>query len=85
MARSDPLDTSEEARDLQFELWRQMTPTERARISDELSNAADLAARAGIRDQHDPVSEVEMLWHLAFRRYGRQTADATFGGEFSGR
>lgn len=76
---SESRDTTDEARHVQTEMFRAMTPAERLLIAVELSEAVERLARAGIERDHPGATERQVLWHLAARRYGEALADAAFG------
>ena len=59
------LDTSPEMERLQIDLWRRMSPLEKARAVDGLSLATQALALAGIRQRHPHASERECLLRLA--------------------
>jgi hypothetical protein len=75
----DALDTSRHVREIQTARWRSMSPRQKLQLVDDLCDAVDRLARAGIQRDHPGASEHDVLWHLAARRYGVETADAAFG------
>jgi hypothetical protein len=68
--RQIPLDTSPEAARLQVEIWRRMTPLEKARLVSGLSSAVTQLALAGIRRRHPGASERECRLRLAQLKLG---------------
>jgi hypothetical protein len=68
--RQIPLDTSPEAARLQVEIWRRMTPLEKARLVSGLSSAVTQLALAGIRRRYPDASERECRLRLAHRKLG---------------
>lgn len=81
--RSRPLDTTREAARHQLRLWRDMAPTERAALADQLSIDVTRIARAGIEAQRPGAGPNEVLHELARRRYGADLADAAFTSDDS--
>lgn len=73
------LDTSPGAHALMVERFAAMTVLERSAVMNELNEMCTTLAIAGIREQHGDLSEHDMRWHLAFRRYGKALADAAYG------
>jgi hypothetical protein len=69
-------DTSAEAEALQVKAWRAMTPTQIARLVDDLSSAARALALAGLRERHPAATELELVARLA---------EITLGPELAGR
>jgi hypothetical protein len=67
---STPRDTSPEAARLQVELWRRMTPLEKAELVGGLSRAVQELSLAGIRLRHPAASERECLLRLARLKLG---------------
>jgi hypothetical protein len=65
-----PLDTSAEAARLQIEIWRRMTPLEKARLVSGLCSAVQELALAGIRRRHPGASERECHLRLARLKLG---------------
>lgn len=59
--------------------FKSMSIGQRAQAVDELNEMCTTLAVAGIRAQHGDVSDDELRWHLAFRRYGEALADAAYG------
>ena len=56
-----------------------MTMQERAIKAQELTDMCTMLAIAGIRAQHGRLSDDDLRWHLASRRYGRALADEAYG------
>ena len=67
-------DTSLAAECAQVELWRKMSPLEKARTVTEISRAVQELSLAGIRLRHPEASERECLLRLAIIKLGRQLA-----------
>ena len=64
---------------MMIDRWKTMTVFERARAFQELNDMCTALALAGIRHQHGDVSDEDLRWHLAARRYGRTLADEVYG------
>jgi hypothetical protein len=77
MSSSSP-DTAPEAARRQLEIWREMTPQERATLANQLSIDVSRLAIAGIAAQLPGSGPAEVRHELARRRYGRPLADAAF-------
>lgn len=58
-------DTAPEAERMQVELWRSMTPLEKARLTGDLSRGAQELALAGIRSRHPHAGAREQFLRLA--------------------
>ena len=71
---ADALDAPAEIRDMQVARWREMSARAKLLLVRDLCEGVEQLARAGIRRDHPDVSEREMLWHLAVRRCGTETA-----------
>jgi len=65
-------DTSPEARALQLELYRRMTPGEKLALVLDLTDTAEIFARAGLRMRHPNADEREITLRLAELKYGRE-------------
>jgi hypothetical protein len=65
-----PADTSVEAWDKQFELYRRMSTVQKARAFRDITLAANAFALAGLRQRHPEASEGELLLRLAVLRLG---------------
>ncbi len=61
------------------ERFAAMTISERALVAEELNEMCTTLAVSGIRAQHGDVSDDDLRWHLAFRRYGKAVADNAYG------
>jgi hypothetical protein len=55
-----------------------MTIADRAEVLNRRCADVEALALAGIRASHPQLSEVEIRHELAFRRYGRDLADAAY-------
>lgn len=64
---------------MMVERFGAMTTCERAVVAAELNEMCTTLAIAGIRAQHGNLSDDDLRWHLAFRRYGKALADAAYG------
>lgn len=71
---SIPVDTEDDVTERQIEIWRSMTPTQRADLARRLSIDVARMAVAGIRAQHPDATEDEVRYELARRRYGEEIA-----------
>jgi hypothetical protein len=67
-------DTSLDAERVQVELWRRMSPLQKARAVNELSRTVEQLSLAGIRLRHPAASERECLLRLAILKLGRELA-----------
>jgi hypothetical protein len=65
-----PADTTPDAWAKQFELYRRMSPAEKARVLRDITLAANTFALAGLRQRHPHASEGELLLRLAVLRLG---------------
>jgi hypothetical protein len=65
-----PLDTSERAYEIQIEILRRQTPSERFEAAVELSEMTRRFALAGVRSDHPDASDRELLDLLIERWYG---------------
>ena len=63
-------DTAPEAYDVQIEVYRRMTPTQRFEIAVQLSEQVNEMAADGIRSRHPEYSEDEVRWALHRLRLG---------------
>jgi hypothetical protein len=68
-----PADTTPEVWARQFELYRRMTPAERARLCRDTTLAANALALAGLRQRHPHADDRELLLRLAALRLGEDT------------
>jgi hypothetical protein len=67
-------DTCREAERIQIELWRRMSPLDKARTVSEISRAVQELSLAGIRQRHPGASERECMLRLAVLKLGRTLA-----------
>jgi hypothetical protein len=67
-------DTCREAERVQIDLWRRMSPLEKARAVSEISRAVQELSLAGIRLRHPEASERECMLRLAVLKLGRTLA-----------
>ena len=67
-------DTSPAMERLQIDLWRRMTPLDKARAVTQLTRATQELARAGIRQRHPHASERECRLRLAVLKLGPRLA-----------
>lgn len=74
-------DTSPEAKRIQLDLIRRMTPSQRLTRFCELMDAVEGMQKAGIRRQHPNISDHEMLMRLALRRIGPELTKKVYGWE----
>lgn len=72
MHTARPADTTPEAWAKQFELYRRMTPAQKARLVREVTLAANAFALAGLRQRHPNANEAELLLRLAVLRLGEE-------------
>ena len=88
MARFDPTnpaagpmlasDTARSAQRLQVELWRRMTPLEKARVVSDTSRAVQELSLVGIRRRYPGASERECTLRLAALILGRSLASEVY-------
>jgi hypothetical protein len=71
-------DTSREAERIQIDLWRRMTPSEKARAVSDISRATQELSLAGIRLRHPRASERERLLRLAMLKLGRRLTNRVY-------
>jgi hypothetical protein len=57
-------DTADEARRVQVEVYRRMTPSERVDVAIEMTEAALEISREGIRLRHPGYGEEQVRWAL---------------------
>lgn len=74
-----PADTSVEARRVQVEIWRSMSPTEKAAVVDRLSAEVRALALAGIRQRHPEATYSEQQRYLAVLLHGPEVVEEAFG------
>ena len=71
-----PLDTHEDAYELQLHLYRQMSAQRKGEMAAELSNAVRSIARQGIRVRHPEFSDAEVSRELIRILFGEDVAVA---------
>jgi len=72
-------DTSPEAEAVRFDLYRRMSPAEKARRVAELTAAASRYALAGLRQRY-PAASAQALWlRLAALRLGADVVERAYG------
>lgn len=71
-------DTSRKAEQVQIELWRSMSPQNKARMVTEISLAVQEISLAGIRLRHPGATEQECLFRLAVLKIGRELAHRVY-------
>ena len=69
-----PSDTSREAARIQIEIWRSMTPRQKAEAVDALSRSVREMAMAGIRQRHPQANERECFLRYAVLTLGKDLA-----------
>jgi len=67
-------DTSREAMRVQLDLWRRMSPLEKAAVVSGVSIAVQRIAVAGILTRHPGASDRECMLRLALMTLGRELA-----------
>jgi hypothetical protein len=72
-------DTAIAATIAQFELYRRMTPEQKAQRVSDLTVGACRMALAGLRQRHPGASEQELLLRLAVLRLGPETVARVYG------
>ena len=74
--RSEPIaaDTSREAMRVQLDLWRRMSPVEKATVVSGVSIAVQRLALAGFLTRHPEASDRECMLRLALVTLGRELA-----------
>lgn len=77
--RRGALDTSPEVEARQFELYRRMTPAEKARRVSDLTQGSCRLALAGLRRRYPAAGEQELLLRLAVLRLGLETVASAYG------
>jgi len=73
MLQSQSPDTSPAAEAVQFDLWRRMTPVEKADLFTGLTLAVQELAMAGMRLRHPNDSDDTIRLRLAVQRLGEET------------
>jgi hypothetical protein len=76
---SRPVDTAPEALERQFDLYRRMSPAEKAQLCRDASLAATAFAMAGLRQRHPDATERELLLRLAVMRLGAEVVERVYG------
>ena len=74
-----PGDTAPDALRVQAELYRAMTPAEKARRVADLTALASGLALAGLRGRHPDAAEPELLLRLARIRLGEDLVAQAYG------
>ncbi len=65
-------DTSPEALAKQIELYRRMTPVQKARLVRDVTLTANIMGLAGLRQRHPAADDRELLLRLAVLRLGEE-------------
>jgi hypothetical protein len=73
-----PADTTPEAWATQFDLYRRMSPADKARLCREITLAANAFALAGLRQRHPGASERELRLRLAALRLGADLVECAY-------
>lgn len=73
-----PADTTPEAWARQFELYRRMSPADKARLCREITLAANAFALAGLRQRHPAAPEGELWLRLAALRLGADLVERAY-------
>lgn len=76
---SIPADTTPDAWTIVLDRFTSMTISERAQAAQELNDMCTTMAIVGIRHYQGDVSDDDLRWHLAARRYGKSLADEVYG------
>ena len=74
-----PADTTPEAWEEQVELYRRMTPAQKAAGVRAITPAVNTLALAGLRQQYPAASESELGFRLAVRRLGEELVAQAYG------
>lgn len=64
---------------MQVEVWRSMSPSEKAKIVDRLSAEVRALALVGIDQRHPDATELERQRYLAVLLHGPEGVRAAFG------
>jgi len=75
-----PADTSPEVFERLLEFWRAATIAERSQRVDELNRGVEALARGDILSKRPDLTEIEVAFELARRRYGDELAHAAYEG-----
>lgn len=74
-----PADTTADAWAILLDRFSSMAIADRAHAAQELNDASTEIAIAGIRCYHGDVTDDDLRWHLAARRYGKSLANEVYG------
>jgi hypothetical protein len=74
-----PADTALDAWAKQFELYRRMSPADKAAGVRAITLAVNALALAGLRRQHPAATEAELMLRLAVRRLGEEAVAQAYG------
>jgi len=74
-----PADTTPEAWAKQFELYRRMSPAEKAAGVRAITRTVNALALAGLRQQYPAASDGELMLRLAVRRLGEDVVAKAYG------
>jgi len=74
-----PADTTPEAWAKQFELYRRMSPAEKAAGVRAITLTVNTLALAGLRQQYPAASDAELMLRLAVRRLGEDMVARAYG------
>lgn len=72
-------DTSPEVEAMQTEIYRNMTPAQKAQIVDELYRDSQRLAEIGVRMRYPDATDREVMLRLASLRNGREVMIEAFG------
>lgn len=72
-------DTNPKMEDLQIQLWRQSSPTQKMNMLAQLNAAARLLALTGLRSQYPQATEMETRRKLADLLLGEELAARVYG------
>jgi hypothetical protein len=76
---SRALDTSPELEALRFDLYRRMTPEQKARRVSDLTLGACQLAITGLKQRYPKAGAAELLLRLAVLRLGAETVARAYG------
>lgn len=76
-----PMDTSKETWDLQFELYRRITPEERLEMARQMTLSWQRNMFSILRAKHPDLPDDEIWLKLAVRRLGREVVRKLCGRE----
>lgn len=74
-----PADTTPDAWAKQFELYRRMSPAQKAAGVRAITLAVNALALAGLRQQYPTAGESELRLRLAVRRLGDEIVERAYG------